>query len=154
MFCPSCHSEYRPGIARCATCDVALVEEIDPAEAGSTGADDGAAVPEAELRVSYCGFLSLEDARQARDLLRRERIRSEIAILEPTHADLSHPVREEYWLRIAPRDFSAAAGLLGYDSASEETSGNDETFCCSACGHSVRAEESFCPRCGERFEDL
>jgi hypothetical protein len=30
MFCPQCHCEYRPGIARCSDCDVPLVLELQP----------------------------------------------------------------------------------------------------------------------------
>jgi hypothetical protein len=34
-YCPSCRSEYQPGVERCAECDVALVESLpddEPAE--------------------------------------------------------------------------------------------------------------------------
>lgn len=32
MFCPNCRAEYREGVAKCAECGVALVEELTPAD--------------------------------------------------------------------------------------------------------------------------
>lgn len=34
MICPQCETEYREGIARCADCDVALVNELAPVAYG------------------------------------------------------------------------------------------------------------------------
>ncbi len=150
MFCPDCHGEYRPGIDQCPTCGVDLVEDLGAARAGARGRSEAAPV-ESEPLLTYCGFLGLEDARQARDLLRREGIRSEIAIREAPGSDLHAPPQDEYWLRVAHRDFAAATSILGYDEAREAEMGG-EGLTCSVCGSPVGAEEAFCPRCGERFD--
>jgi hypothetical protein len=153
MICPNCKSEYRPGITRCATCDVLLVERR---EAGSVAAGAPARLAEhpPEPLATYCGFLALEDARHARDTLRREGIASEIAIRDAEDAPPSDPVREEYWLRVPVRRFEAVARLLGFDEHEpSDEGGDDDSFACSACGAKVGAHDSTCPGCGQRFED-
>jgi hypothetical protein len=155
MFCPECGGEYRHGIDRCATCDVPLVDRAGSpsrgAEANETfgRSTDGDGDPAA----NYCGFLALDEARNARDQLRREGIRSEIAIRESSEADLKEPAVEEYWLRVPPKALAAVARILGYDEASEAPEVEEEPFRCSACGQNVSADAAACPRCGERFED-
>ena len=155
MFCPACGSEYRPGIARCGSCDVALVDH--PPDAGS--ADRGArsaghAAEPHERFVTYCGFLALEDARRARDLLRGAGIPSEILIRDAEDAGDSRGGREEYWLRVPMRRFETATKILGYDeSEAAGPEGEDDSFACSACGARVGSEDAACPRCGERFQD-
>lgn len=146
MFCPKCGSEYRPGYTRCAPCGVDLVEDLEGAlEAGSRDPHRAASLAwsEAEPRLSYCGFLSLEEARQARELLRRSGIRSEILIRDVPGAE----PEDEFWIRISPRDFEAARAVLGYDAAE----GVEAGFSCPTCGAEVSGEESFCARCGQRF---
>jgi hypothetical protein len=59
MFCPQCNAEYRPGFARCADCDVELVN--DPphyALSGQPSADPGD--PNED---PFCSFWKGEDAR-------------------------------------------------------------------------------------------
>ncbi|MHC4992874.1 MAG: hypothetical protein ACYTGC_18025, partial [Planctomycetota bacterium] len=81
MFCPSCKDEFRAGFTRCANCDVDLVDDLSKVETGP-------AVPAERERAEqlfvplreYCGFLDLDEARHARDTLRLEGIRCEIAI--------------------------------------------------------------------------
>jgi len=55
MYCPECRSEYRYGIMRCATCDVALVETVPPIETA----------PEAAVRFgsSLVGVLRRTDVK-------------------------------------------------------------------------------------------
>jgi len=153
MICPICESEYRPGITRCATCDVSLEERR---ASGSTAADAPARLADhaAEPLATYCGFLALDDARHSRDTLRREGIPSEIVIRDVEKARPSDPVREEYWLRVPVRRLDAVARLLGFDEheASDED-GEDDSFACSACGAKVGAHDATCPGCGQRFED-
>lgn len=154
MFCPSCGSEYRPGIVHCASCDVPL---SDSARGELPEVYRGGFVPRAlrpdDRLMTYCGFLSLDDAREAREALRREGIPSEVAIRDAQDREPDGPVREEYWLRLPARAFEAAAQILGYD---ESDPGNradgEDSFACSACGAKVSDEDDACASCGERFQ--
>lgn len=153
MFCPVCRDEYRRGFTRCATCDVDLVESLDAAPPEAPAPQPVVAeVAAQEATVNFCGFLTLEEAREARDKVRARRMRAEILICEPPGTDLSHPVaKEEFWLRVTPREFRAVADLLGYASRAQESVA-EETFNCSACGAVVAASDTECPGCGLSFE--
>jgi hypothetical protein len=100
--------------------------------------------------MDYCGFLALEDAREARERLRYKGIRSEIVIRDPAGLDPSISSGEEYWLRVTVSDRDAVMAILGYDAADEPST--SEGLACSSCGRDVKAEEPFCPHCGARFE--
>lgn len=57
--------------------------------------------PQSPVRlVDYCGFLSLDEAREARDRLRESRIRSEIVLREAPEATWDDAIEEEAWLRV------------------------------------------------------
>ena len=148
MFCPSCRDEYRSGFTRCATCDVALVESLD-ASKPTVHAHVSAEVTPEEPKAACCGFLSLDEARQARDKLRAAKLPSDILIRETPDGGPSAPVQEEYWIRVRPKDFAAIESILGFEPAASP----DDTFQCSACGETVRASEDACPGCGLRFEE-
>lgn len=155
MFCPACQSEFRPGFTRCLSCDVDLVDDLSSAprsaayspRAAERSIEPAPEIEAAEL-VTYCGFFSLEEARGARDELRRNRIRSEVCIREAPAADPSAPISEEYWLRLKVSDFRSASKILGYDPAVV-----DAATPCSACGREVGEAEAFCPHCGESFSE-
>jgi len=151
VFCPSCKDEFRPGFTRCARCNVDLVDDLDRAAPSRSAPQPAPAYP---VRMAeYCGFLSLDDARHARDRLRHERIRSEIVLREPPDVDWNGPVREEAWLRVEAARLREVAVLLG-DIPELEVEGeaDEATFECGNCGHDVAEDESFCPKCGARFE--
>jgi hypothetical protein len=161
MFCPKCKDEYRPGFTRCATCDVDLVDDLSAVQAAPV-TDGPAPVGVAGAKRSpvsmrdYCGFTSLDEARKARDLLRTEGVASEIAICDSPDSGPTGPTVEEYWLRVEPRKLKIAMQLLGYDEAEAEAEAEpeeDEVTQCGACGHTVAADEKFCPRCGATFEE-
>jgi hypothetical protein len=155
MICPVCHSEFRPGFTRCNTCDVDLVAELDVAPTPPPSRPAADPIRESDF-VSYCGFLSLDDAREARDTLREEGLPCEIVIREGAAADLEAPVHEEYWLRVLRRDLVSAEAVL--EAAQHASPGNGEstdgdTFACSECGEDVALDANACPHCGAQFEE-
>ncbi len=152
MFCPVCRSEYRPGFSRCPSCEVDLVEEAQAAGAHSTESGGRQAPRAAGPMVEYCGFLSLDEAREARSRLRREKIVSEIVIRDGEDADSTGSFQEEYWLRVPSDVYKATAAVLGYDFDDSSAGERGEDLSCSDCGKNVGAEEVFCPHCGSRFE--
>jgi len=108
--------------------------------------DVAAGQPALVPMMEYCGFLTLNDARDARGRLKEKRIRSEILIREMTDSP-----GEEYWLRVERDRYREVFALLGFDE--HEQNAYDDTFSCAECGNEVAAAESFCPKCGARFED-
>lgn len=154
MICPVCHDEYRPGFTRCASCDVDLVESLEPASPPTAPAAAPISITEAppdETMVGFCGYLTLDEARAARDTVRSSGRRAEILIRELPGGRLDQPAQEEYWLRVAPKDLRAVAALIGFDPGVALTEG-DDSFQCSACGATVRATDTRCPGCGLGFE--
>jgi hypothetical protein len=110
-------------------------------------------VPE-QPPVAFCGFLSLEEASEARTRLRGEGVRSEILIREDDPLPGGGDPKDTFWLRLSPAYFKKAAALLGYDEAPEvEGEDGGEMVACSECGEDVGADETFCPHCGARFEE-
>ena len=103
--------------------------------------------------AEYCGYLSLEEARHARDQLRREGIRYEIVRREPPEAAWEEPAQEEYWLRVDAAQAKRVAQILGGVPTVADDTGEDDSFACGDCGHKVAADEVFCPECGARFDD-
>ncbi len=74
MVCPQCKAEYRDGYARCADCDVPLVDEM-PAEA--LVAPEPATSPGDPEEDPFCSFWSGDDPRihvELCELLDKERI--------------------------------------------------------------------------------
>lgn len=157
MFCPVCRDEYRSGFTRCGTCEVALVERLESEKPRSPGpilaeahAHDGD-VPAA----NYCGFLTLDEARDARNKLRAARLPAEILIKDAPKASQDAPAQEEFWLRVRPTDFHKIVALIGFEPADTPADAHEDedSFLCSACGATVRASDDACPGCGLRFEE-
>ena len=149
MFCPECRDEYRPGFTRCATCDAALVASLDARKPETPSPVLAGAAPEGTL-AAFCGFLTIEEARQARNKLRGAKLPADILIREEPGATSVSTLKEEFWLRVRPTDFAVVEGLIGFEPAA--AAGGDDTFGCSACGVTVHASDEECPGCGLRFE--
>ena len=154
MFCPKCKDEFRPGFTRCANCNVDLVESLSGA--AQVSAPTGPAIPACSplSLVEYCGFVSLEDARRARDLLLGDAIGTEIAIRASAgKPEGSGETTEEYWLRVDRARYKDVVKLLGFDEAQAPVEEEQGSFACGECGTEVSAEETFCAGCGARFEE-
>ena len=148
VFCPTCRSEYRPGFMRCPTCNVDLTETL--AESSGPAPEKPPTPTEIPLVTmsDYCGFVTLDDARDARNRLWAYGIPCEIAVRLKPGADSAAPDQEEYWLRVPRSERRGVVEVLGYDLVESE----QDQLACSACGKMVGADEAFCPHCGERFE--
>jgi len=152
MFCPVCKSEYRPGFTRCATCEVDLVEELGVAGSAASERTAPEDLEDPGAAVDFCGFLDLEAARDARHVLWRERIRSEVVIRDGPGSRPGADLIDEYWIRVGMKQVRRVADLLGYDMVqSGSAQGDDADLRCSSCGYAVASEETFCPQCGFRF---
>jgi hypothetical protein len=149
MFCPSCRDEFRAGFTRCASCGVDLVPELGASAPRASGPAVPPAAPAAGPvpMAEYCGFLELDEAREARARLRGLGIRTEVVLRDAAHA----PDAEEYWLRVERARLAEAAQELGYHEVEESDAAQE--FRCEECGASVPADASACPRCGLKFED-
>ena len=158
MICPRCKHEYRPGFTRCGTCQVDLVEEDalvepEPVQRETQVRIDSATM--AEL-LPFCGFLTLEEARQAREQLRESGIPADILIRE---IEMEQSALEEYWIRVPRRRFAEVADVLHEEPAGPDAKeGNgevheSESFACSACGEDVQGDAAACPHCGARFDE-
>jgi len=150
MHCPVCRDEYRPGFTRCATCDVDLVASLDAKPEEKPAPVLGEVAAE-EATVNFCGFLSLDEARAARDKVRATSRRAEILICEGPESRPGEAMQEEYWLRVPPHDFRAVASLIGFEP--HVATEGDDSFACSACGATVQASDERCPGCGLGFEE-
>lgn len=151
MFCPVCRDEYRSGFTRCGTCDVALVETLEAKEPGRPSPVVAEIPVEEEASANFCGFLTLEEATDARNKLRAAKLPAEILIKDTPKASPDAPAQEEFWLRVRPADMRAVAALIGFEPA--EAPAGDDTFACSACGATVHPSDDACPGCGLRFEE-
>jgi len=154
MFCPSCECEFRAGFERCEGCGVDLVEKLGDSNVApaveKTDPTGGADVPLVVSMAEYCAFLALEEAREARDQLREQGIRSEIVIRETPESLRGAPLEEEFWLRVEAAKLKNVQATLGYATADEP---EDSTFACGACGAQVSDAEDRCPQCGARFDE-
>jgi hypothetical protein len=95
MFCPVCRDEYRPGFTRCEPCDATLVEALDTA-APRSPAPIEAEVAAEEATANFCGFLTLEEARRARDKVREAKLTAEILIKDAPGTAAGAPAQEEF----------------------------------------------------------
>jgi hypothetical protein len=147
MYCPVCQCEFREGFERCESCGVDLVQELTSEKPASTPRSLRGSL------VDYCGFLALDDAREARDGLRRERVACEIVIRDVAGEDPWAPAQEEYWIRVPSDAVRAVTTILG-DGLDDGSQSSDpgETVACSECNQIVTAEETFCPHCGAKFD--
>lgn len=151
MFCPVCRDEYRSGFTQCGTCDVALVETLQATAPPPKAPVLAETHVEEAATGNFCGFLTLDEAQEARRKVRAARLPAEILIKDAPKASPDAPQQDEFWLRVRPADFAAVVALIGFEPA--DTVAGEETFSCSACGETAHSSDEACPGCGLRFEE-
>jgi len=102
--------------------------------------------------VDFCGFFSMQDAGHAREQLRRQRIPTEIVLREPPDADWDAPPQDEFWLRVDASRVKEVQTVIESLDGENPPAERGGTFACSECGQDVAEEESFCAKCGARFD--
>lgn len=144
MYCPVCRDEFRAGFTNCGRCNVELVAELSAVEPPPASPKSMPSAP--RTLVEYCGFLSLAEARQSRDLLAEQAIAWEI-VIRPGEGEGG----EEFWLRVDSTRTRHVASLLGDVPVADEKSAGG--FSCGECGAHVAEDDERCPGCGARFDE-
>jgi hypothetical protein len=147
MFCPKCQDEFRPGFERCASCNVDLVPDLDAVEQPVEKPHE---IEKILRYVDYCGFLSLVEARDAREKLRGEKIRSDILIRDAPGSTWEGPAGEEFWLRVDSARLREIPEILGPPPQVEAST--EGTFACGECGQLVAGDADRCPSCRAEFD--
>lgn len=161
MYCPECRSEYRAGVVRCVTCDVALIEtlpELKPitveedtravGRSGESGLSQKVQMEGRTIDLSRC--FVFEEAKEIQGLLEDEAVSTllrEVGLEFPDH-------RARFEVHVRPQDHAKADQLLhGHwrNLAAAEAGGDvaaDDPERCPACGASVPLDVAECPECG------
>jgi hypothetical protein len=138
MWCRECGGEYRAGIVMCPTCELALVESLEPDPGAPVPASAGAADSRPGLSgqaifVDLAPFGTIEEARTARVRLRDKNIPSQIIIRDGESDE------EECWIVVPETSYQAAFGLL----ETHEPLSDDR---CNTCQGPFDADGT-CPTC-------
>lgn len=152
MFCPNCKCEFRAGFTRCGSCDTDLVEDLNAVEAEEP---ENQETPLQRIELAeVCGFLDLDAARRARDLLWQHQIYSELSVRSSPETVPGGPVIEEVWMRADVTHIRQVHQLLDRPAPEPQTVPADAAQVrCSKCDTPVREEETFCANCGTRFSN-
>ena len=141
MWCPQCKSEFRAGFDRCASCDVELIDH-EPEEAAPAEPP-----PKRAARMEFCGFLSLEEAVDARVRLREVGLVGDILIRDAPRLDGAPDPGDEFWLLIDPAHAKAVQTVLDMKGMEPETEPEAPTHC-PACNAKRDPRDRLCLRCG------
>lgn len=156
-YCPECRSEYRRGIERCPTCDVALVEQLSQANKETT--HEGARQYLAARTSGAITTGALEPCREVRDHLLACGVPCLIAEHEEPGSTDVPSVFQRYDVIAAEEDLQRIRELMTgrwlamlddgvevREGTVELTAGQEVT--CPACGATFIVEGDECPECG------
>ncbi len=150
MYCPSCKSEFRPGIEHCAKCEVALVDTL--------AKDDRIATEEeadtVSLRAPGVGGMARFPLGQAEELAGLLSESGVPCLLAPAAADEHLDQQARFEIRVRARDeiraMQALQAVWEARLAREGVGAVTETALdqCPACGAKVPLAAEECPDCG------
>lgn len=162
-FCPSCRSEYRPGIQVCATCDstalvdalpeiTAITDEDDTRAVAITDDQDASRTVEVEGRaIDLMRAFALHEAREIAGNLESMGTVSQI---RPLQGILFPGDQQRFEVHVRAADHAnAEAHLIAawkalIDADAEDVSAAVDAGTCPACGSDVPLKVEECPDCG------
>ncbi len=162
MFCATCRGEFRAGIVRCPTCDVALVDALPETENVVLGDDtvavgvsgENAAQRVAEVDGRTIDLLKAFPYDVASELLRDLEGAHIAAVLRPLSRLPLRDPRPHFEVHVRPEDQARAVGVLHAkwlkNAAQEQGAavGAVDAEHCPACGAGVPLDVKECPDCG------
>ena len=157
-FCPSCHAEYRAGIASCAPCGVPLVDALP--EAGPERGDQlRAAVTSRSGEAVVLSRVSYTDACQMVETLHSQGVDA-LVHGDPASCDKGGTC-SHFYVVVLKDDTDAALGVLKaewrslIDQADLKALGTGEVdldaegaHACPACAATFEGAPQECPECG------
>ena len=154
MYCSVCRSEFREGITRCASCDVALVEKLpfpDP-----TGDEKAMAEALADRALVSVVVGQVHNIREAQAVLKSAKIPSLVA--PEADSEIDPGMHPRLYLLVAQEQVEEARAVFesqwmqglageGVEFAANPSDDSDESVC-PACGTALTPNVTECGECG------
>jgi ribosomal protein L40E len=145
-FCPNCRVEYVPGIAKCSDCDVPLVDELPPAPADDSAAEEMVVLVEGRGAVETRMIAAELDAAEIPYVLAGDEMGS-VLVYPAQDAKILVPQGD---LERAQEVLATVGESLAIELPDDADVG---LAVCEQCGAELPDGATACPNCGATVED-